>query len=256
MKILSYNVNGIRAAMKKGLVEFIQTEDPDIIGFQELKALQSDIDEKSFHDLGYESYWFSAEKKGYSGVGILTKKKPLEIIVGIGNDFFDKEGRTIIAIYENFTLINTYFPSGTSGDERQKAKYEFLDLYSAFIANIREKYSNIIVIGDYNIAHTEIDIHNPKTNQKTSGFLPEERSWMTQWFESGMVDSFRYLYPNTLHAYTWWSARFPSVRIENKGWRIDYISISESLKTKLKDAFILPNAKHSDHCPLGIILDI
>lgn len=254
MKILSYNLNGIRAAIKKGLVDFIQTENPDIVGFQELKANREDIDEKLFVDLGYHCYWFSAEKKGYSGVGILTKVKPKEVMIGMGNDFFDKEGRTLIAVYDNFTLVNTYFPSGTSGDERQAAKYQFLDIYFEFIQKMQKQYSNLVVLGDYNIAHTEIDIHNPKTNQKTSGFLPEERQWMTKWFDGGMVDSFRYLHPDTLHAYTWWSARFPSVRLENKGWRIDYISVSDPLKTELKEAFILPNAKHSDHCPLGIVL--
>lgn len=255
MKILSYNLNGIRAAIKKGLVDFIQTENPDIVGFQELKANREDIDEKLFVDLGYHCYWFSAEKKGYSGVGILTKVKPKEVMIGMGSDFFDKEGRTLIAVYDNFTLVNTYFPSGTSGDERQAAKYQFLDIYFEFIQKMQKQYSNLVVLGDYNIAHTEIDIHNPKTNQKTSGFLPEERQWMTKWFDGGMVDSFRYLHPDTLHAYTWWSARFPSVRLENKGWRIDYISVSDPLKTKLKEAFILPNAKHSDHCPLGIVLE-
>jgi exodeoxyribonuclease-3 len=254
MKILSYNVNGIRAAMKKGLIDFIQSENPDILGFQELKANQDDIDVKAFQDIGYHSYWLSAEKKGYSGVGIITRDKPIEVIEGMGHEFFDKEGRTLIAIYKDFTLVNTYFPSGTSGDERQRLKYEFLDFYFKFIAELKNRHSNLIVLGDYNIAHTEIDIHSPKTNQKSSGFLPEERAWMTKWFANGMLDSYRHLYPEKLGAYTWWTARFPSVRLENKGWRIDYVSITESLKENLKDAFILPDAKHSDHCPLGISL--
>ena len=256
LKIISYNVNGIRAAMKKGLVDFLTTADPDIVCFQEIKANASDIDESAFRALGYHCYWVSAEKKGYSGVGILTKVKPLNIEIGFGDSFFDKEGRTIIAYYEHFTLINTYFPSGTSGDERQQLKMQFLDQYFNFIKEFRSKNPNLIVLGDYNIAHTEIDIHSPKTNQKTSGFLPEERAWMTKWFESGMIDSFRHLHPDTLHAYTWWTQRFPSVRLENKGWRIDYVSISEELKSKLSTAFILPDEKHSDHCPLGIELTL
>jgi exodeoxyribonuclease-3 len=187
-------------------------------------------------------------------VGIITRDKPIEVIEGMGHEFFDKEGRTLIAIYKDFTLVNTYFPSGTSGDERQRLKYEFLDFYFKFIAELKNRHSNLIVLGDYNIAHTEIDIHSPKTNQKSSGFLPEERAWMTKWFANGMLDSYRHLYPEKLGAYTWWTARFPSVRLENKGWRIDYVSITESLKENLKDAFILPDAKHSDHCPLGISL--
>lgn len=254
MKVISYNVNGIRAAIKKGLLDFIAYENPDILGFQELKANKEDIDEKLFLDLGYHCYWLSAEKKGYSGVGILTKVKPLEIMEGMGHDLFDKEGRTLIAIYDKYTIVNTYFPSGTTGDVRQQLKYEFLDYYFDFIEKLKKKHPNLIVLGDYNIAHTEMDIHSPKTNQKTSGFLPEERAWMTKWFNNGMVDSFRYIHPEKLHAYTWWTARFPTARLENKGWRIDYISISESLKENLNEAFILPEAKHSDHCPLGATL--
>lgn len=254
MKIISYNVNGIRAAMKKGLVEFLKQENADIVCFQEIKALQTDIEEKEFAHLGYECHWFSAEKKGYSGVGILSKRKPISIIHGTGNTFFDNEGRTIIAHFDSFTLVNTYFPSGTSGDERQSMKYKFLDDYLLFIDNLKKEHPNLVIVGDYNIAHTEIDIHNPKGNKKTSGFLPEERAWMTKWFESGMIDSFRYLNPETLHAYTWWSARFPSVRRENKGWRIDYISVSESLEDKLTAATIHADAVHSDHCPVSIEL--
>ena len=256
MKIISYNVNGIRAALKKGLVEYLKNEDADVVCFQEIKALQSDIDEEEFKKLGYTCYWFSAEKKGYSGVGLLTKKEPNKICYGTGNSFFDSEGRTIIAHFDSITVINTYFPSGTSGDERQSLKYQFLDDYFLFIENLKKEYPNLIIVGDYNIAHTDIDIHNPKGNKKTSGFLPEEKEWMTKWFGSGMIDSFRYLQPETLHAYTWWSARFPSVRKENKGWRIDYISISDSLKENLLAASIHPDAVHSDHCPISIVLKL
>lgn len=256
MKIISYNVNGIRAAMKKGLVEYLRNEDADVVCFQEIKALQSDIDEEEFKKLGYRCYWFSAEKKGYSGVGLLTKKEPNKICNGTGNSFFDSEGRTIIAHFDSITVINTYFPSGTSGDERQSLKYQFLDDYFLFIEKLKKEYPNLIIVGDYNIAHTDIDIHNPKGNKKTSGFLPEEKEWMTKWFGSGMIDSFRYLHPETLHAYTWWSARFPSVRKENKGWRIDYISISDSLRDNLVAASIRPDAVHSDHCPISIVLKL
>jgi exodeoxyribonuclease-3 len=254
MKIISYNVNGIRAAIKKDLVTFIQSENPDVICFQEIKANQEDIDDKIFQDLGYHCYWASATKKGYSGVGILTKMVPNAIEIGMKDDFFDNEGRTIIAHFDQLSVVNTYFPSGTTGDLRQDLKYEFLDKYFEFICDLKKTYPNLVVLGDYNIAHTDIDIHSPKTNQKTSGFLPEERAWMTKWFESGMVDSFRYLHPDQTGAYTWWTMRFPSVRLENKGWRIDYISISESLKDNLASANIYPDAKQSDHCPLSIEL--
>jgi exodeoxyribonuclease-3 len=256
MKILSYNVNGIRAALKKDLIGFLKKENADIVCFQEIKALQTDIDEKLFHDLGYTCHWVSAEKKGYSGVGMLTKLKPNTIETGIGDPFFDSEGRTLLAHFDHVTIINTYFPSGTTGEERQAHKYDFLDKYFIFIQEIKLKYPNIVVVGDYNIAHTEIDIHSPKTNQKTSGFLPQERAWLSKWFETGMVDSYRFLNPTKLGAYTWWSARFPSVRKENKGWRIDYISISEALKPKLIAANIHQDAIHSDHCPISIELKL
>jgi exodeoxyribonuclease-3 len=254
MKILSYNVNGIRAAMKKGLVDFLKIENADVVCFQEIKALKSDIDEIEFENLGYNCHWFSAEKKGYSGVGILTKQLPNKIVQGTGNNFFDAEGRTIIAHFDSVTVVNTYFPSGTSGEERQSLKYKFLDDYILFIEQLKKEYPNLVIVGDYNIAHTDIDIHNPKGNKNTSGFLPEEKAWMTQWFGSGMLDSFRHLYPDTLHAYTWWSARFPSVRKENKGWRIDYISVTDTLKDKLSAATIHSDAIHSDHCPVSIEL--
>lgn len=256
MKILSYNVNGIRAAVKKNLIDYLREEDADIVCFQELKANPSDIDEGPFSALGYRCFWYSAEKKGYSGVGILSRVIPINIQYGMGHPLFDNEGRTIIAEYSNYIVVNTYFPSGTSGDERQKVKFDFLNFYSQFISDLRKKHKNILVVGDYNIAHTEIDIHNPKGNQKTSGFLPEERQWMTDWFNSGMIDSYRHLHPDTTGSYTWWSARFPNVRKENKGWRIDYISISAELKDKLKSASIVPNAIHSDHCPHYAVLEI
>ncbi len=254
MKIISYNVNGIRAAIKKDIISFLKKENADVVCFQEIKANQSDIDEQLFMDLGYNCYWVSAEKKGYSGVAILSKKKPSSIQIGMGDSFFDAEGRTLIAHFENLSIVNTYFPSGTSGDERQGLKYVFLDKYFVFIENLKKEYPNLVVLGDYNIAHTDIDIHNPKGNKKTSGFLPEEREWMSKWFASGMIDSYRYLHPDTIRAYTWWSARFPSVRKENKGWRIDYISISETLKDRLLKAEIHADGVHSDHCSLSISL--
>jgi exodeoxyribonuclease-3 len=257
MKIVSYNVNGIRAAMKKGLIDFIKSENPDILGFQELKANKEDIDEKAFQDLGYHTYWLSAEKKGYSGVGIITREKPLEIIEGMGHEFFDKEGRTLIAVYKDFTLVNTYFPSGTSGDERQRLKYEFLDFYFKFIAELKNRYPNLIVLGDYNIAHTDIDIHSPKTNQKSSGFLPEERAWMTKLLsEGGMVDVYRQLHPDTTDAcYTWWSNRGQAYA-NNVGWRLDYHLTTPALAETARSVSIYKDEKFSDHAPITVSYDM
>lgn len=256
MKVLSYNVNGIRAAINKGLIEFLRREQADIVCFQEIKALQTDFDERQFHDLGYHCVWNSAVKKGYSGVAILSKAKPKKIGVGMNDSLFDAEGRTLIAKFNDLTIINSYFPSGTSGDDRQQQKYRFLDAYLPFIKKLRRSNPNLVVLGDYNIAHTEFDIHDPKGNKNNSGFLLEERNWMTKWFESGMVDSFRYLNPDARSVYTWWSQRFPSVRLNNKGWRIDYISVSERLRETLRVAETYPHDKQSDHCALSAEMDI
>lgn len=251
MKIMSYNVNGIRAAIKKDLVSFIKEENPDILCFQETKAHIADIDTPLFESLGYHCHWHSAEKKGYSGVGIISKKHPKEVKIGCGNELFDREGRVIYADYDQFILVNTYFPSGTSGDERQALKMDFLNYYLPFINELKKQNKHIIVCGDYNICHREIDIHDPKGNKNNSGFLPEERAWMDTWFQNGMVDTFRFLNPEERHQYTWWSQRF-NARANNKGWRIDYFSITEPLVEQLKGAKIYPDARHSDHCPIAI----
>lgn len=250
MKIVSYNVNGIRAALRKGLTDWIEGNSFDIICFQELKANVEDIPSAEFEKFGYKTYWFSAEKKGYSGVGIISKIEPKTITYGIGHDLFDYEGRSIKLEFENFVLINTYFPSGTSGNERQEIKYEFLDFYFNYIQDLKKEHENIIVVGDYNIAHTEIDIHNPVSNKKSSGFLPEERAWMTKWFENEMIDTFRLINGDVKDSYSWWSYRANS-RNNNKGWRIDYISASKSLAKLIMDAHIHSDAIHSDHCPIS-----
>ena len=255
MKIISYNLNGIRAAMGKGLLEWIKSEDADIYCFQELKANVEDINSAAFEELGYNCYWFSAQKKGYSGVGIITKEKPHEVEYGCGMEQADFEGRVLQLKFNNFHLINTYFPSGSSGDERQGYKMEFLEDYINLLnAKLQEQNSQLIVAGDYNICHKEIDIHDPKGNKKSSGFLPEERAWMDRFFETGMVDSFR-LINQEPHQYTWWSYRFNS-RSKNKGWRIDYINVSKSLEAKVKHAEILADAIHSDHCPVTLELNM
>lgn len=253
MKIISYNVNGIRAAMKKGLVDYIKESNADVVCFQELKAHDDQFDVSEFERLGYHCYWHSAEKKGYSGVGLLCKEKPNHVAVGCGNERFDAEGRVLRADFDEISVISCYFPSGTSGDVRQDIKYEFLDFMHDYILDLRQELPSLVLCGDYNIAHTEMDIHNPKGNVKNSGFLPEEREWLTKFFNSGMIDSFRKVHPD-VQKYSWWSFRF-NARANNKGWRIDYNAISEPLLPRLKDAFIDNEAVHSDHCPVGVVLE-
>lgn len=255
MKILTYNVNGIRAAHKKGLVDFLAHNQADVVCIQETKAQEKDLDFTPFANLGYESYWFSAEKKGYSGVAIFSKRKPLDVVYGSGHPGFDAEGRHILLDFGTFAVQSLYAPSGTSGDERQTVKYEWMDFFFDYQKQLQQKYPNILFCGDYNICNHPIDIHNPKTNAKSSGFLPEERAWMTKLLEDGaLIDSFRHFFPDTPHQYTWWSQRFPSIREKNMGWRIDYILASNGLKHNLYSAQILPGAKHSDHCPMELVL--
>ncbi len=250
MRIISYNTNGIRAAMKKGLLEWLQTTPADIVCIQETKANKEDVDFAKIEALGFETYWFSAQKKGYSGVAIFTKIKPDAIFYGNGIEQSDFEGRVIRADFGDITLINAYFPSGTSGDERQTYKYQWLEEFYAYIEDVRKSRPHIILTGDYNIAHHPIDIHDPKGNKNSSGFLPEERAWMDKLYSNKWVDTFRFIHGEKTGQYTWWSQRFPSVRLQNKGWRIDYISVTDSLQSKIADAAIFPDAKHSDHCPI------
>ena len=249
MRIISYNVNGIRAAMNKGLMDWLKTDPADIICLQETKANKDNVDHKQFTELGYHDYWFSAQKKGYSGVAVFTKIKPDHVEYGTGHAVSDDEGRVIQLDFGNIRLINAYFPSGTSGDERQMFKYAWLDEFYIYLNKLKKKHPNLVLCGDYNIAHKEIDIHDPKGNKNSSGFLPDERKWMDTFFESGWVDPFREIHSEP-HRYSWWSQRFPSVRLQNKGWRIDYINVTEPLKKKIKDAELYPDVKHSDHCPV------
>lgn len=254
MQIISYNVNGIRAAIKKGLIEWLQEVNIDVFCVQETKASPDDIDISIFTSLGYHVAWYPAQKKGYSGVAIFSKKKPDNIVYGNGYEMSDAEGRVVRVDIGNLTIVNAYFPSGTSGDERQTYKYQWLNEFYEYIQALKKERPEIIVAGDYNIAHKEIDIHDPKGNKKSSGFLPEERAWMDQFLANGWVDSFRKVHPESTGAYSWWSQRFPSVRANNKGWRIDYLCTTEALSKKIKNANILPDVKHSDHCPILVEL--
>jgi len=243
MRIVSYNLNGIRAAIKKGLIEWLKEYPVDVFCVQETKAAETDIDLSLFTSLGYHVSWFSAQKKGYSGVAVFSKKKPTLVKTGSGFEMSDAEGRVIRVDLGDLTIINAYFPSGTSGAERQTYKYQWLEEFESYLNDLQKVRSKIIVAGDYNIAHQEIDIHDPKGNKKSSGFLPD-----------GWVDSYRKLNPTTTGGYSWWSQRFPSVRLQNKGWRIDYLCTTEAVAKTLKTATILPLVKHSDHCPIVIEL--
>lgn len=257
MKVLSYNVNGLRAAIRKGFVDWVKENDIDIIGLQEAKALREQVDLEELQAAGYEHiYWHAAEKKGYSGVVILSKVKADLEVQGMGLQRFDKEGRVLRLDFGDWTLLNCYFPSGTSGAVRQEVKYDFLDSIYDWVQELKKERPKILLQGDYNIAHEEIDIHNPKRNHKTSGFLPEERAWMSKWLEEGgFVDSFRQLHPEE-QKFSWWSMRSKTARANNKGWRIDYQCVSEALVPAIKGAELLNDAVHSDHCPCLIELDV
>lgn len=252
MRIITYNVNGVRAAIRKGMIDWILDENFDIICIQETKAQPEQVDLSELLDAGYEVYWHSAEKKGYAGTLTICKESPLNVERGIENEEYFNEGRVLRTDFENFTLFNCYFPSGTSGDHRQEVKMSFLADFKEYIEEFKKEQPNLIIVGDYNIAHTPNDIHNPKRNKNTSGFLPEEREWMTQWFDSGFTDTFRNQYPDKTQ-YSWWSYRARS-RERNKGWRIDYQSVSDNLVDSINEAHQLTDVVHSDHCP--VLLDI
>lgn len=252
MNIISYNVNGIRAALNKNFAGWLKKENPDIVCIQETKAHKSQLDTNIFEYLGYNHYWFSAEKKGYSSVAILTKIKPKEVIYGIGNPKFDIEGRFLRLDFDNFTIISSYFPSGTTGTIRQDYKMEYLNEIQKYTNNIKDK--NVIISGDYNICHKPIDINHPERHKNTSGFLPEEREWMTKFIDSGFVDSFR-LFNDEPNKYSWWSYRQNS-REKNLGWRIDYHMVSKNIKDKILSASILKDVVHSDHCPVKLEINL
>src|SRR5580704_16244324 len=255
LRIISYNVNGIRAAMNKGFIEWIKTDPADIICLQETKAQKDNVDHKLFTALGFHDYWFSAQKKGYSGVAVFTKIKPDHVEYGTGHKVSDDEGRVLQLDFGDIRVINAYFPSGTSGEERQQFKYHWLDELFSYLNPLKKKYPRIVLCGDYNIAHKEIDIHDPKGNKNSSGFLPDERAWMSKFLDSGWVDAFRQIHAEPSR-YSWWSQRFPTVRLQNKGWRIDYINVTKDLQKNIVDAEIYPDIKHSDHCPVYLEIKV
>ena len=247
MRIITYNVNGIRAAMNKDLVGWLRSSNPDVLCLQEVKATPEQVDVAAFEALGYQLYWYPAQKKGYSGVAILCKTEPKNVVFGTGIDNMDFEGRNLRVDFDSLSVMSMYLPSGTNND-RLGYKFQYMDTIQEYIINLRNEIQNLLVCGDYNICHEAIDIHNPKSNEKTSGFLPEERAWLDGFMKTGMIDTFRHLNKEPDN-YSWWSYR-ANARNNNKGWRIDYCLAAAPLKDKIKRALILPEAKHSDHCPV------
>jgi exodeoxyribonuclease-3 len=253
MRIISYNVNGIRAAILKGFIEWLQHANPDVICLQEIKASEDQVPFLDIEMAGYPyQYYFPATKKGYSGVAILSKIKPNNIVFGTGIEHMDFEGRNLRVDFDELSVMSLYLPSGTNID-RLSHKFMFMDDFQNYINELKKEIPNLVICGDYNICHKAIDIHDPIRNANVSGFLPQERAWLDQFMKNGFIDSFRF-FNDQPDNYSWWSYR-AGARGNNKGWRIDYCLVSEPLKEKLKRAYILPEAKHSDHCPVVVEIE-
>ncbi len=248
MKIISYNVNGIRAAISKGFLDWMRHANPDIVCLQEIKATPDQIPLHDFEELGYaHNYWFPAQKKGYSGVAVLCKTKPNKVVYGTGIEHMDFEGRNLRVDFDTFSVMSLYLPSG-SNEARLGYKFKYMFDFQNYINQLKMEIPNLIICGDYNICHQATDIHDPIRNKNVSGFLQEEREWLDNFLKAGFIDTFRQ-FNNQPHNYSWWSYR-AGARNNNKGWRIDYCLASESLRDNLVRALILPEAKHSDHCPV------
>lgn len=253
MRIISYNVNGIRAAITKGFLEWLQQANPDVICLQEIKATEDQIPTQDITAAGYPyQYYFSANKKGYSGVAILSKTEPKKILYGTGIESMDFEGRNLRADFDGISVMSLYLPSGTNID-RLSHKFNYMDEFQNYINKLKVEIPNLVICGDYNICHQAIDIHDPIRNANVSGFLPNERNWLDLFMNAGFIDSFRHFNKDP-HHYSWWSYR-AGARGNNKGWRIDYNLVSESLKDRMTRAVILPEAKHSDHCPILVEIE-
>jgi exodeoxyribonuclease-3 len=253
MKLYCWNVNGIRAATQKGFLDWFNKTEPDILCLQETKANKDQLEDNIAQPDGYHAFWNSAEKKGYSGTVTYSKKEPQRIKYELGIDEFDGEGRVIETEYKDFVLFNIYFPNGKRDLSRVKYKLDFCDVVLDRCETLKKEGKNLIICGDYNTAHKEIDLKNWKSNQKTTGFLPEERAWIDKFINHGYVDTFRHFDPEPDN-YTWWSY-MGNARQKNVGWRIDYFFVNEKIVSNLKDGFILPDVQGSDHCPIGVEVD-
>ncbi len=252
--MLSWNVNGIRAAQRKGFLEWLDKTKPDILGIQETKALVEQLDDELLHPKGYETFWSSANKKGYSGTAVYVRKSPLMSMTNFQEDWLDEEGRVIMLEYPEFVYFNVYFPNGGRGPERLQYKLDFYDKFLNYIESHRKKGKSIIVCGDINTAHQEIDLARPKQNEKVSGFMPIERKWLDELESKDYYDTFRAHHPNEAEQYSWWDMK-SRARDRNVGWRIDYFWASKDLTPKIKDAFIMQDVMGSDHAPVGIKID-
>jgi exodeoxyribonuclease-3 len=250
--IISYNVNGIRAAQRKGWLDWLQAESPEVLCLQETKAQPDQLDEALLNPTGYHTYWHSAEKKGYSGVAIFSQQEPREVVYGFGYEEHDREGRVMRVDYDEFSVMCLYLPSGSAGDHRQAAKDAFLRDFLPYLQELMATKPNLILTGDFNICHTPLDIHNPGGNKHSSGFLPHEREWLTRCLELGFVDALRAFHPEG-DLYTWWSYR-ARARERNKGWRIDYHLVTDSLQSRMQGYEIMKDVHHSDHCPIKLIM--
>ena len=252
MKILTYNINGIRAALEKDFLAWVKATQADVLCLQEVKANLDQVDLSPFQDLGYHIHWHPAQKKGYSGVAILSKQKALHVEHGCGEAVYDDEGRVLRVDFADVSILTTYMPSGSSSDERQIFKLEWLAFFTDYIQKLQKKKPKLIINGDFNVCHQAIDIHNPVANKNSPGFTPEERAWFSQFLTLGYIDAFRH-FTKDPHHYSWWSYR-AGARKKNLGWRIDYQIVSYSLESRLKRCVHLPDAKHSDHCPVFLEL--
>jgi len=253
LKIISYNVNGLRSALSKGLLEWVKQADPDVLCLQEIKAGREPLNIAGFEELGYHAYLHPAEKPGYSGVATFTKSKPNTVEIGCGTADYDSEGRVLRLDFDDISVLNVYMPSGTSGPERQTFKVAWLHFFRQYVAQLKANVPPLIIGGDYNCCQTDIDLHNPKANQNSPGFTPEERKWFADFLQDGFTDSFRHHHGDVTGQYSWWTFR-AGARKRNVGWRLDHLLIDNALKPRVVGAGLLPDAVHSDHCPAWVEL--
>jgi exodeoxyribonuclease-3 len=255
VKIVTWNVNGLRAVVQKGFYEFWEAQSPDFLCLQETKCHPDQLQDALSSPLGWKSFWSSAQRPGYSGTVTFSRETPERVDHGIDIPKFDAEGRLVVTQFKDFTLYNCYFPNGGSGQERHDFKQEFLNRFSYHLQKRVAAGENVIVVGDYNVAYLDIDVYDPKALSSESGFLPEEREWMRHFLEKGFIDGFRYFHPEEKHRYTWWSY-FQNARVGNRGWRIDHICVSRGLEKKIKAVEILDRQEGSDHCPVVMEIDL